>query len=128
MLKRHTVCPSSLRRSMRTSLRRFASDSLGEPLSSTCAALAQLTKSWSCVRPRSSVMGSYLVRPSPLRITGSPPDLYSTTSDDRFSAPTLLTIATGEVEVPKYTRKRQLLYGSKRFTLTVKGFPIRLAL
>src|SRR5271163_1513245 len=77
-------------------------------------------KSLSYVMPRSSVMGSYLVRPRPFRMMALPPSLYSTTSVVRFNAVTLLTAATGVVLWPKYTRKRQLLYGSKRLVLTAK--------
>ena len=51
--------------------------------------------------PRSSVIGSYLVRPSPLRMMALPPSLYSITSEERLSPVTLLTAATGEVEMPK---------------------------
>ena len=72
------------------------SDIEGAPLSSTCAALAQSWKSGSWVTPRSIVIGSYLVRPSPLRVIASPPCLYSMTSLDRLRPPTLLTAATGE--------------------------------
>ncbi len=43
----------------------------------------------------------YVVRPSPLRMIGAPPSLYSITSDERFSALTVLTAATGVVLVPK---------------------------
>ncbi len=86
---------------MRTSRRRFFSELDGEPLSSTWAKFAHFSNSGSWVRPRSSVIGSYLVRPSPLRMMALPPSLYSMTSDERFSVPTLLTAATGEVEVPK---------------------------
>src|SRR5258708_39616151 len=109
---------------MRSSFLRFLSDVLGAPLSSTWAALAQSSKSLSCVMPRSRVTGSYLVRPSPLRITALPPSLYSMGSEERFSPVTLLTPATGEVEVSKYTRKRYDLYGSRRLTFTVNGLPI----
>ena len=47
------------------------------------------------------MIGSYLVRPSPLRIIAFPPSLYSIGSDERFSPVTLLSPATGVVLVPK---------------------------
>ena len=55
--------------------------------------------------PRSRVIGSYLVRPRPFRMILLPPSRYSMTSDDRRNAETLLTTATGVVDVPKNTWK-----------------------
>ena len=46
-------------------LAQIGEEVLGEPWSSTCAALAQLAKSISSVTPRSSAIASYLVRPDP---------------------------------------------------------------
>ncbi len=54
----------------------------------------------------SRVIGSYFVRPRPLRMTALPPSLYSITSEERLIDPTLLTAATGVVLWPKYTRNR----------------------
>src|SRR5258708_18721245 len=92
---------------MRISFRSFDSAEPAEPLSSTCAAFAHCSKESSCVTPRSRVMGSYFWRPRPLRMTALPPSLYSITSLDRLIAPILLTPATGDVLVSKYTRKRK---------------------
>src|SRR2546426_11082139 len=80
--------------------------------------LAHFSNSVSWVTPRSSVMGSYSVRPGDLRLLlGSPPSRCFTTSVVRFRPPTLLTPAT---YLPShFTRNLKFLYGSKRFVLTL---------
>src|SRR5215831_14468478 len=80
--------------------------------------LAHFSNSVSCVTPRSSVMGSYSVRPGDLRLVlGSPPSRCLTTSVVRFSIPHLLTPAT---YFPSHLiRNLKFLYGSKRCWLTV---------
>src|ERR1700733_849225 len=67
----------------------------------------------SCVSPRSSVMGSYFVRPGDLRLMlGSPPCRNSTTSVWRSSGPTCEIPAT---YLPShFKRNLKFLYGSKR--------------
>ena len=83
-------------------MRRLASEVDGEPLCQHLRGVRPVLEvRVANVTPRSSVIGSYFVRPSPLRMIALPPSLYSITSDDRFSAPTLLTAATGVVLVPK---------------------------
>ena len=82
-------------------LAQLGSEELGEPLSRTWAALAHCSNESSWVTPRSRVIGSYFVRPSPLRMIALPPSLYSITSEERLIALTLLTPATGEVLVSK---------------------------
>src|SRR5215472_13505625 len=80
--------------------------------------LAHFSNSVSCVTPRSSVMGSYSVRPGDLRLLlGSPPSRCLTTSVVRLSPPTLLTPAT---YLPShFTRNLKFLYGSNRCGLTL---------
>src|SRR5215471_26456 len=79
--------------------------------------LAHCSNSLSCVTPRSSVIGSYSVRPGDLRLLlGSPPSRCLTTSVVRLSAVHLLMPAT---YLPSHlTRNLKFLYGSNRFTLT----------
>ena len=81
---------------MSTSLRKFFSEtSAPRPEPKFQTRLAHASNSGSCVTPRSSVIGSYFVRPGDLRdVDGSPPSRCSTTSVVRFSALTLLTPAT----------------------------------
>ena len=71
------------------------------------------------------VIGSYLVRPSPFKMTALPPSLYSTTSDERLIAVTFDTAATGVLLAPKYTRNLYDLYGSNRLVLTGKMTPLQ---
>jgi hypothetical protein len=74
----------------------------------------------SCVTPRSSVIGSYSVRPGDLRLLlGSPPSRCLMTSVVRLSALTLLMPATGSVRPSNLMRNLKFLYGSKRSVLTL---------
>src|SRR5712691_11596153 len=112
-------CPASLYISMMMSFRKsFSDDSDPRPAPKFQTLLAHFSNSVSCVTPRSSVNGSYLVRPGDLReVLGSPPSRCSTTSVVRFIALTLLTPAT---YLPShFTRNLKFLYGSKRVGLTV---------
>src|ERR1041384_4415185 len=79
--------------------------------------LAHCSNSLSCVTPRSSVAGSYSVRPGDLRLLlGSPPSRCLTTSVVRFNALTLLTPATSLLS--HRTRNLKFLYGSNRCAFT----------
>src|SRR5204863_5257348 len=101
------------------SLRKSASDvSAPRPLPKFHTLLAHFSNSVSWVTPRSSVIGSYSVRPGDLRLLlGSPPSRCFTTSVVRLSPPTLLTPAT--YRPSHLTRNLKFLYGSNRLGLTV---------
>src|ERR1051325_1024063 len=103
------------------SLRKSCNDtSAPKPLPKFHTLLAHFSNSVSCVTPRSSVMGSYSVRPGDLRLLlGSPPSRCLTTSVVRLSTPNLLTPAT--YRPSHLTRNLKFLYGSKRFGLTVNS-------
>jgi hypothetical protein len=81
---------------MMTSLRKSRSEtSAPSPEPKFQTLFAHRSNSGSCVTPRSSVIGSYFVRPGDFRtVEGSPPSRCSTTSVLRFSAPTFDTPAT----------------------------------
>src|SRR6476620_11618489 len=104
---------------MMMSLRKSLSDdSAPRPPPKLHTLFAHISNSRSCVTPRSSVIGSYLLRPGDLRpVLGSPPSRCSTTSVVRLSAPHLLTPAT---YLPSHLmRNLKFLYGSKRCALTL---------
>src|SRR5262252_3955480 len=86
---------------------------------------AQSWKARSCVSPRSSVIGSYFVRPGDLcAVDGSPPDRCSTTSVVRLSPDTLLPPYT---YLPShFKRNLKFLYGSSRCGFAGNGTPIQL--
>src|SRR5580658_3507888 len=73
--------------------------------------LAHCSNSVSWVTPRSSVIGSYSVRPGDLwLVLGSPPLRCSTTSVVRFSG---LTFETPATYLPSHFRRNlKFLYGS----------------
>src|SRR4029077_21041116 len=98
---------------MRSLRKSFNETSAPRPLPKFHTLLAHFSNSVSCVTPRSSVMGSYSVRPGDLRLLdGSPPSRCLTTSVVRLSMLTLLTPAT---YFPSHlTRNLKFLYGSKR--------------
>src|SRR5262245_16250920 len=103
---------------MMMSLRKFWREtSAPSPAPKFHTLLAHRSNSRSWVTPRSSVMGSYLVRPGDLRpVDGSPPSRCSTTSVERLSEEHLHTPAT---YLPShFTRNLKFLYGSKRCALT----------
>src|SRR5258708_6774845 len=104
---------------MMTSFRKSAKDtSAPRPAPRSQTLLAHFSNSVSCVTPRSSVMGSYLLRAGDFRtVLGSPPSRCSTTSVERFNPPHLLTPAT---YLPShFTRNLKFLYGSNRVGFTL---------
>src|SRR5271169_2251669 len=108
------------------SLRKLASDTSepsAEPKFHTKP--AQSWKARSCVRPRSSVTASYLVRPGDLcDVEGAPPLRCSTTSVVRFSPVSLLPPYT---YFPSHFRRNlKFLYGSSRCGFAGNGTPIQL--
>src|ERR1044071_775545 len=111
-------CPASLYSSMIRFLRKSRSDtSLPRPEPKFHTLFAHFSNSVSCVTPRSSVIGSYFVRPGDLRDEeGSPPSRCSTTSVVRLSDDTLLMPAT--YRPSHFTRNLKFLYGSNRSALT----------
>src|SRR6266542_5113728 len=110
------------------SLRKSLSDcSAPSPEPKFHTLFAQRSNSTSCVTPRSSVIGSYSLRPGDLRLLlGSPPSRCLTTSVVRLSPVTLLTPAT--VWPSHFTRNLKFLYGSKRCGLAGKSIAVLLGL
>src|SRR5918995_7091074 len=104
---------------MMMSLRKSRSDtSAPRPDPKFQILFAHFSNSVSCVTPRSSVIGSYSVRPGDLRLElGSPPSRCLTGSVVRLSEPTLLTPAT--YRPSHLIRNLKFLYGSNRCGLTV---------
>src|SRR5580693_1147695 len=101
------------------SLRKLASEtSAPRPAPKFHTRPAQSLKAISCVRPRSSVSASNLLRPGDLwDVDGSPPSRCSTTSVVRFRPDTLLQPRT--YFPPHFSLNLKFLYGSSRCVLTL---------